>query len=412
MESKNIKVIDEHGIDRNANIIFSMDVDGSDYAVYWIERDSENDNIFVSKLIKNLDNTSNMINIEDTMEKGKIVEIVKELIKYSIDNENDKLSTNSVVLPSGKNVSFSSVIINKEQNINVQKTYITTVKKSVVKVTSEYYDVKVNEPVVSENVPEIFPVTGTTSVLSNEPEIHSVSPVIEPIPVEIPKVVEPVVVSATPEMVSPMPTPVVAEPVVPVIPVEVASNTVQSAVVSPIQEPVLPEVTPVVSSAIQPEVVPVVPVVEPSVVASTPEVVAPVAPVVSTPSPAPVVAEPIAPVVPEPVAVVEEPKDNTLVFDASNETNLNVALGEVSKESTLPVEDVSVIREFGEETPKVEPSVVATPDVVNNTTVVDPENVSKAGFANNKFFMFIAIAFFLASCVFLGYEVFNYFQIK
>lgn len=169
MESKNIKVIDEHGIDRNANIIFSMDVDGSDYAVYWIERDSENDNIFVSKLIKNFDNTSNMINIEDTMEKGKIVEIVKELIKYSIDNENDKLSTNSVVLPSGKTVGFSSVIINKEQNINVQKTYITTVKKSVVKVTSEYYDVKVSEPVVSESVPEIFPVTGTTTVLPSEP---------------------------------------------------------------------------------------------------------------------------------------------------------------------------------------------------------------------------------------------------
>ena len=35
----------------------------------------------------------------------------------------------------------------------------------------------------------------------------------------------------------------------------------------------------------------------------------------------------------------------------------------------------------------------------------------KAGFANSKFFMLVAIAFFLASCIFLGYEVFNYFQL-
>ena len=36
---------------------------------------------------------------------------------------------------------------------------------------------------------------------------------------------------------------------------------------------------------------------------------------------------------------------------------------------------------------------------------------NKSGFANNKFFMVIAIMFFVASCVFLGYEVFNYFQV-
>ena len=85
MKNKNVKVIDEHGIDRKASVVFSVDVDGSDYVVYWIERDTDNDNIFVSKLIKNIDGTSNMMNIEDSMEKGKISDIVKELIKYSID---------------------------------------------------------------------------------------------------------------------------------------------------------------------------------------------------------------------------------------------------------------------------------------------------------------------------------------
>ena len=65
MKNKNVKVIDEHGIDRKASVVFSVDVDGSDYVVYWIERDTDNDNIFVSKLIKNIDGTSNMMNIED-----------------------------------------------------------------------------------------------------------------------------------------------------------------------------------------------------------------------------------------------------------------------------------------------------------------------------------------------------------
>jgi len=383
MESKNIKVIDEHGIDRDANLILSMDVDGSDYAIYWIERDSENDNIFVSKLIKNLDNTSNMINIEDSMEKSKIVEIVKELIKYSIDNENDKLSANSVVLPSGKTVDFSSVIINKEQNINVQKTYITTVKKSVVKVTSEYYDVKVSDSVVGEIAPEIFPVTGQTEVLPSESEVQPVIPVVEPTPIEIPKVVEPVVVPVITEGVSSLSTSKVTESVSPVEPV-VPSNIQQ--VVEPTAEIVASEIT--MGATENQEVI---------------------QPVVQPPLPSQVVAEPVISEMPQPV--VETP-ENALVFDASKEINLNSALGEVSQESTIPVENVSSIREFGDETPKVEPTVVSTTEVVNNTSVAQPETRSKAGFAHNKFFMVVAIAFFLASCIFLGYEVFNYFQIK
>ena len=63
MESKNIKIVDEHGIDRIADVVCPIDVMGSDYIVYVIERDNENDNVFVSKLIKNIDNTSNLMNI-------------------------------------------------------------------------------------------------------------------------------------------------------------------------------------------------------------------------------------------------------------------------------------------------------------------------------------------------------------
>ena len=91
MENKSIKVIDEHNIDRVANVICAIDVDGSDYVVYSIERDSDNDNIFVSKLVKNINETSNVVNIDDSMEKDKISSLVKELIKYA-NNNNVKIN--------------------------------------------------------------------------------------------------------------------------------------------------------------------------------------------------------------------------------------------------------------------------------------------------------------------------------
>ena len=62
MESKNVKVIDEHSIDRDAYVVCGINVDNIDYVLYSIERDGENDNLFISKIIKNIDGTSNMIN--------------------------------------------------------------------------------------------------------------------------------------------------------------------------------------------------------------------------------------------------------------------------------------------------------------------------------------------------------------
>lgn len=87
METRKIKVIDEHGIDREANIICKFTVDSIDYVLYSIERDNENDNLFVSRLVNNTDGTSNMVNIEDVAEKSRINEVVKEMITYSINSE-------------------------------------------------------------------------------------------------------------------------------------------------------------------------------------------------------------------------------------------------------------------------------------------------------------------------------------
>ena len=424
MESKNIKIVDEHGIDRVANIVCSIDVDGSDYVIYWIERDNDNDNLFVSKLLKNNDGTSTMTNIEDSLEKSNLSDIVKELITHCINDEKDTIDTDSIVLKNGKTVKVANVLFNKEQNINVQKTYITTVKKSVTKVSEKYYHVEstpevatemVSVPTQEEKVVEVenveMPVLDEVTTPVSEPKEEV--PVLE-VPVQLQstpevqaveteeKAVEPVPVVAAPEIVIPetpevVPTEVVvpAEPVVPGPELEVApvvdvpsvdakmniigANPTPEVTVTP--EPVVNPLE-TINQPVAPVVPPVVPTVAPpmqNVSAPTPEMVQP-----ATPAP------------------------NELFFDGSKETNL---AGVFDGDDTKPVvatQTVEPIREFGQDEPVI-PLVNDVQPMVQD----QPKTLTRSpGFANNKFFMVIAITFFIASCVFLGYEVFKYFQMK
>ena len=113
-----------------------------------------------------------------------------------------------------------------------------------------------------------------------------------------------------------------------------------------------------------------------------------------------------SPVVSTPIQTPVEKKENVLVFDGSKESNLNEALGEVSNDKTVLTQNVEPIREFGVDGVK---SVEKSEPVVNTTQI--NTNGKMAGFANNKFFMVIAILFFVSACVFLGYEAFKYFSL-
>ena len=106
MYNKNVKTIDEHNIDRDANVMFAFDLDGSGYVSYRISRDEEQDNIFISKVIKNIDDTFNMVNIDDQDEKMLLSEIVMVLIKKAVNDSADTLSGNSVTLSNNKVVKF------------------------------------------------------------------------------------------------------------------------------------------------------------------------------------------------------------------------------------------------------------------------------------------------------------------
>ena len=115
MNNKNVKVIDEHNIDRDASVMFAFDLEGSEYVVYWISRDEDNNNVFVSKILKNIDGTNSMLNIDDDDKKKEIAEIVKTLVSNAVSDQNDKIAGVAMSLSNGKTIKFVSVAFNKEQ---------------------------------------------------------------------------------------------------------------------------------------------------------------------------------------------------------------------------------------------------------------------------------------------------------
>lgn len=86
MSNKTIKLVDEHNINREAKVITMIEYEGTEYVVYSIDRDEENANIFVSKLVKEGDYL--LLNeIQSADVKEKIDNVVKEMIKLPLEQE-------------------------------------------------------------------------------------------------------------------------------------------------------------------------------------------------------------------------------------------------------------------------------------------------------------------------------------
>lgn len=100
----------------------------------------------------------------------------------------------------------------------------------------------------------------------------------------------------------------------------------------------------------------------------------------------------------EPVSLASQ---EPVVFDASHESNLLNALSDKNVEASnkamlLNDNSLNNVRDFGEEPAKVN---------------YQP-NAKKAGFVNSKLLTVISVLFFLASCGFLVYEIFNFINAK
>ena len=86
MSNKAIKLVDEHNINREAKVISMIELEGTEYVIYSIDRDEENANIFVSKLVKE-GNYLLLDEIQSTDVKEKIDNVVKEMIKLPLEQE-------------------------------------------------------------------------------------------------------------------------------------------------------------------------------------------------------------------------------------------------------------------------------------------------------------------------------------
>ncbi len=238
------------------------------------------------------------------------------------------------------------------------------------RLTSSAEPIPTPEPSV-EPIPEVNSMASampeTTSVApslpNEEPKVESVETPTEPLNFNIPT--EPVVPTPMPmpgDQEHPVPTPLAEEPFFNTMNITLPSEGLTSAQMSaPTPEPIINTSvdTPNPFSSINVE-------------AETPTV--------------------------EPISLGNQ---EPVVFDASKENNLLNALSDKTVEASnkamlLNDNYLNNVRDFGEEPAKVN---------------YQP-NVRKAGFVNSKWLTVISILFFLASCGFLVYEIFNFINAK
>ncbi len=79
MNNNTFKIIDENNIERLAGIIGTFTYNNNEYLIYNIDRDNENTNIFVSRLVRDINGFDTIKDIEDPKERDIVKNMVREL---------------------------------------------------------------------------------------------------------------------------------------------------------------------------------------------------------------------------------------------------------------------------------------------------------------------------------------------
>lgn len=74
------KVVDEEGIEHTAEVITAFSYKEKEYLVYSVDKDEENANIFVSRLVKDNEGYDVIEDIEDETEREEVQNVVKEIL--------------------------------------------------------------------------------------------------------------------------------------------------------------------------------------------------------------------------------------------------------------------------------------------------------------------------------------------
>ncbi len=79
MDNK-FKVVDEKGIEHDAEVITAFTYKEKEYLVYSVDSDEESSNILVSRLVKDNDGYDTIKDIEDDNERQELQKVVKEIL--------------------------------------------------------------------------------------------------------------------------------------------------------------------------------------------------------------------------------------------------------------------------------------------------------------------------------------------
>lgn len=74
------KVVDENGLEHDADVITAFTYKDKDYLVYSVDSDAENSNILVSRLVKDNEGYDIIEDIEDDSERQEVQTAVKEIL--------------------------------------------------------------------------------------------------------------------------------------------------------------------------------------------------------------------------------------------------------------------------------------------------------------------------------------------
>lgn len=79
MEEK-IMMYDEQGQEKEATIINTVEINNQDYLIYSISKNEDEDEIYVSKIIKDKNNNEDLVSITDESERRLVFDAIRSLI--------------------------------------------------------------------------------------------------------------------------------------------------------------------------------------------------------------------------------------------------------------------------------------------------------------------------------------------
>ena len=79
MEEK-IMMLDEQGQEKEATIINIVEINNQDYLIYSISKNEDEDEIYVSKIIKDQNNNEDLVSITDESERRIVYDTIRSLI--------------------------------------------------------------------------------------------------------------------------------------------------------------------------------------------------------------------------------------------------------------------------------------------------------------------------------------------